>query len=274
MVGYATATLSARRNDSSMWRTIRISLLLLILFGVAFGAWFDQHRTTSWQHTVWVGVFPINADGSAAAAQYLEQLSADDYTTIDGFIAREAQRYGVTLAEPVVVRLYPALAVAPPALAADAEPFGRALWSLKLRRYRSQALGTIARARPQIALFLMFHDPERAEVLPHSRGLQRGLMGVVHLFASRAQREQNNIVIAHELLHTFGATDKYDADGAPRFPEGYAEPDRQPRYPQRYAELMAGRVPLSPATEVMPDGLAQVIIGPASAREIGWGKPR
>jgi hypothetical protein len=257
-----------------MWRMIRISLLLVILFGVAIGAWFDQHRTTSWQHTVWVGVFPINADGSAAASQYLKQLTVADFAPIDDFMAREAQRHGVSLAEPAVVRLYPALAVAPPALAADAGFFAGILWSLKLRHYRSQALGTIARARPQIALFLMFHDPERANVLPHSRGLQRGLMGVVHLFASRAQREQNNIVIAHELLHTFGATDKYGDDDAPRFPEGFAEPDRQPRYPQRYAELMAGRMPLSPTTQVMPDDLAQVIVGPVSAREIGWGAPR
>ena len=257
-----------------MWRKIRISLLLLILFVVAFGAWFDQHRTTSWQHTVWVGVFPVNADGSAVAAQYIEQLQEADFNPVDEFLAREAQRYGVSLDEPVIVRLYPALQAQPPALAADAGPLGRALWSLKLRRYRSQALGTIGRARPQIALFLLYHDPERAAVLPHSRGLQRGLMGVVHLFATRAQRAQNNVVIAHELLHTFGATDKYDADGVPRFPVGFAEPERQPRYPQRYAELMAGRTPLGPATQVMPDSLAQVLVGPESAREIGWSTHR
>jgi len=70
----------------------------------------------------------------------------------------------------------------------------------------------------------------------------------VHLFAARSQAAQNDIVIAHELLHTFGATDKYDAGSdAPRYPEGFAEPQREPRYPQRYAEIMAGRVPLGPS---------------------------
>ena len=253
-----------------MWRTLRICLLLVLLFAVALSAWFDQHRTTSWQHTVWIGVFPVNADGSAVAAQYLEQLRATDFAVIDEFLAREAQRYGVQLTEPVSVRLYPALPAALPMLAPAAGPLARALWSLQLRRYRSHALATIARARPQIALFLLYHDPARAAVLPHSLGLQRGLMGVVHVFATQEQRDQNNVVIAHELLHTFGATDKYGGDDVPQFPDGYAEPERTPRYPQRYAELMAGRTPLSATTQRMPDDLNQVVVGPATAREIGW----
>lgn len=253
-----------------MWRTLRISLLLVVLFAVALSAWFDQHRTTSWQHTVWVGVFPINADGSAVAGRYLEQLGEQDFAPINEFLAREAQRYGVRLSDPVRVRLYPQLAAAPPPLPADAGPFARALWSLTLRRYRSQALDRIARARPQIALFLLYHDPARAAVLPHSLGLQRGLMGVVHVFATRTQQEQNNVVITHELLHTFGATDKYGEDDTPLFPDGYAEPARLPRWPQRYAELMAGRIPLDPTHQRMPDDLDQVMVGAASAREIGW----
>jgi hypothetical protein len=257
-----------------MWRTIRISLLLLTLLAVALGTWFDQYRTTSWEHTVWVGAFPVNADGSAVAAQYLESLSEQDFTPINEFMAREAQRHGVRLGQPVIVRLYAPLRAAPPLLPADAGALSRALWSLKLRHYRWQALAKIRRARPQIALFLLYHDPARAAVLPHSLGLQRGLMGVVHLFATRSQAEQNAVVITHELLHTFGATDKYDDDDAPRFPDGFAEPDRQPRFPQRYAELMAGRIPLSPTSQVMADGLDQVVVGARSAREIGWSAAR
>ena len=109
---------------------------------------------------------------------------------------------------------------------------------------------------------------------PTPAGLQRGLTGVVHLFASRAQEAQNRIVIAHELLHTFGATDKYDPDtGLPQYPEGYADPEQSPRYPQEQAELMAGRLPESADKAVMPEGLGEVRIGPLSAREIGWIKP-
>jgi len=254
-----------------MWRNIRIAILIAILAIVGGGAWLDQRRTTSWEYTVRVGAFPVNADGSAAAASYIAALDEAQLRPVSDFIAREARRYGVTIDTPVDIRLYPPPAEAPPVLAPDAGLIGRALWSLKLRRYRSQVVGDIARSRPKIALFLLYHDPARSPVLPHSLGLQRGLTGVVHLFATRAQGEQNAIVTAHELLHTFGASDEYDpANDAPLYPGGYAEPLREPRYPQRYAEIMAGRVPLGPGRQEMPDDLSQVVIGPVTAAEIGW----
>ena len=256
-----------------MWRTIRIAILLVVLAVVAGGAWIDQHRTTSWQHTVWVGAFPVNADDSAAAAAYLATLDDAALQPVADFIAREAQAHGITLDEPVHLRLYPSPPAAPPDLPPHAGPLARMLWSLKLRHYRSQTLDTIDRSPPQITLFLLYHDPERLAVLPHSVGLQRGLMGVVHLFATRSQAQQNAIVVAHELLHTFGATDKYDfASDAPRYPDGYAEPQREPRWPQRYAEIMAGRVPLSADRQQMPDDLQQVRVGAETAREIGWSR--
>ena len=254
-----------------MWRNIRIAILTAVLAGVAYGAWLDQRRTTSWEYTVRVGAFPVNADGSAVAAAYVEALNEAQLRPVSDFIAREARRYGVALDTPVDIRLYPPPATAPPVLAPDAGLVGRALWSLKLRRYRAQVIGNIARSRPKIALFLQYHDPARSSVLPHSLGLQRGLTGVVHLFATRSQAAQNAIVTAHELLHTFGATDKYDpANDAPVYPGGFAEPLREPRYPQRYAEIMAGRVPLAPDRQEMPDDLSQVLIGPVTAAEIGW----
>lgn len=254
-----------------MWRGIRITILLLTLFIVVGVTWLDQRRTTSWEHTVWVGVFPINADASAAAAAYIAALRAAELQPVSDFIAGEARRYGVALEAPVALKLYPPLASPPPALAADANVFARALWSLKLRYYRARVLSSIERSRPQITLFLLYHDPAQASTLPHSAGLQRGLMGVVHLFAARSQAGQNALVVAHELLHTFGATDKYGRDSdAPRFPEGYAEPDRVPRFPQRYAEIMAGRIPLRADLQEMPLDLSQALVGPATAREIGW----
>ena len=50
----------------------------------------------------------------------------------------------------------------------------------------------------------------------------------------------NDVVIAHELLHTVGATDKYTlADDAPRFPDGYGDPAQRPLYPQLTAECLS-----------------------------------
>ena len=83
--------------------------------------------------------------------------------------------------------------------------------------------------------------------------------------------KRNNVVIAHELAHTVGATDKYNpANNQPVFPIGYAAPDREPRYPQRDAELMGGRVPRATTEAVMPKSLKQVRVGPATALELRW----
>jgi len=257
-----------------MWRAFRLTVLLTTLVLVAGVALLDRARTTSWQHTVWVGAFPVNADGSAAAADYIAALRQRELAPVAEFINREAHAHGVLIDEPVNLRLYAPLAAPPPTLPPDAGPFGRAWWSLQLRQFRWRTLHGIAQAPPQIALFLLYHDPARAAVLPDSVGLQRGLMGVVHLFAQRDQAAQNAIVTAHELLHTFGATDKYAPDSdAPRYPDGYAEPGLQPRYPQRRAEIMAGRIPLDETMQVMPESLGQVVVGPATAREIGWSAP-
>ncbi len=253
-----------------MWRALRIGVLLLVLLVVAGQAWIDRFSTTRWQRTVFVGAFPVNADASPVTADYLARLDQGKIDEVGDFVQAEARRYGVGVDEPIHLQLYPTLALAPPALDPDAGLITRIVWSLRLRYYRSRALAT-AFPRPQIALFLLYHDPAVSSRLPHSAGLQRGLTAVVHVFASRSQEAQNRIVMVHELLHTFGATDKYDlGTGLPNYPEGFADPQRVPRYPQRLAEIMAVEVPLRAAEARMPDGLEDERVGPLTAREIGW----
>ena len=107
--------------------------------------------------------------------------------------------------------------------------------------------------------------------MPHSLGLQNGLFGIVHAYAYEPYDATNNVVVAHELMHTLGATDKYDlVTLLPSFPGGYAEPEAEPRYPQRLAEVMAGRVALSPGEARMAESLDEVVVGPVTAAEIGW----
>ncbi|NIO43671.1 MAG: hypothetical protein GTO41_28055 [Burkholderiales bacterium] len=82
---------------------------------------------------------------------------------------------------------------------------------------------------------------------------------------------ENNIIITHELLHTLGATDKYDlATNQPLYPAGYAEPDIRPLYPQQFSEIMGGRIPVSQVRSVPPQTLDAVLVGPQTAAEIGW----
>ena len=254
-----------------MWRALRITVLLLVLLVVAGQAWLDRFSTTRWQHTVFVGAFPVSADEGTATAGYLAQLDQRKIDEVGEFLKAEAHRYGVGIDEPIELKLYPSLTSPPPALDSDASVLTRILWSLKLRYYRARALAAVSPSRPKIALFLLYHDPALTPSLPHSAGLQRGLTAVVHLFASGSQEAQNRIVITHELLHTFGATDKYDlTTGLPQYPEGFAEPQLEPRYPQRLAEIMAGQMPLSAAAARLPDSLEDERVGPLTAREIGW----
>ncbi len=254
-----------------MWRWLRITVLLTLLVLVTGTTLLDRMRTTDWDSPLRVGIFPVSADGSAAAAAYIANLGPESFAAIGKFLEREAQRAGLALREPARITLYAPVSKPPPLLLPGSGAAATGWWSLKLRYYAWRA----ARATPaQIRLFVLFHDPQRSPQVPHSLGLQKGLIGVVHAFADREMSGANQIVIAHELLHTLGATDKYDlATSLPRWPEGYAEPAARPRYPQRRAELMAGRRALSASEAEMPDSLDDVLIGPETAREIHWPVP-
>jgi hypothetical protein len=255
----------------SFGRALRVAALLVVLGAVALDAWLTRTRTTSWDRTLRATVYPIVADGRDATHEYVAGLQPGDFGAIADFLRREAPRYGIAIAEPLHVRLGPPLSDLPPLPPADRSLPGTVAWSLKLRWWAHRRESGQPRPRSQIRLFVLYYDPAATPVVAHSLGLKEGLIGIVHAFASRHMAPTNNVVIAHELLHTLGATDKYDpATRQPRFPEGYAEPARSPRHPQAAAEIMGGRIPLSPAESEIPHSLAQARVGPVTAAEIGW----
>lgn len=96
----------------------------------------------------------------------------------------------------------------------------------------------------------------------------RGRFGVVFLPIGKQGFGRTTCLIAHELLHTVGATDKYTNDRTTVYPEGYFLP--QPRYPQQFAEIMALATPLAPGKEIDASNLDNCRIGQATATEIGW----
>jgi hypothetical protein len=253
---------------------VRIGLLLILLAAVALHTWHDRIVTRSWRETLWVGIYPISADGSPAAAHYIAGLSSGEFEPIERFFEREAHRYGVPVEQPVRVDLYPQGHEKPPELDPTAGPLGVAWWSLEMRWFALHASRAPGRIPPRIRIFVLYHDPTRLQSIPDSRGLEKGLIGVVHAYADSNAAGSNNIVIAHELLHTLGATDKYEPrTGIPLFPMGFADPDRQPLYPQSRAEVMAGRRALSRQEIEMPQSLRDVVVGPVTAHEISWVKP-
>lgn len=253
-----------------MFKIFRIFILLLILAAVALGTWRAKTRSVEWKYTLPVNVYLINGDASDVAAEYMRNLKLSDFKPLEAFMQEEAARYGHASRATIEVRLGGILATQPPAPPQDGSVLKVIFWSLKMRWWAFRHAETKG-AGQQVKLFLLYFDPALSNRLAHSTGLQKGLIGRVNVFASRDMASQNNVVIAHEFLHTLGATDKYDlATNQPIFPDGYAIPEQQPLLPQRFAEIMAGRTPLSENKAAIPEGLHEAVIGEKTAAEINW----
>ena len=197
-------------------------------------------------------------------------MSNRNFQQIEQFFTREADEQGLTIKQPFTMMLaHPVDESPPPPPAHGSNVLSIAWWSLQLRYWSFSH--DHADFSPHIKVFVIYHNYDKDERLAHSLGLEKGMIGVVHAYAHRELEGKNNLVIAHEMLHTLGATDKYNLEtGEPIFPEGYAQPDKSPRYPQIYAELMGGRVPQGPSQSTMPRSLRLVKVGPRTAHEINW----
>jgi hypothetical protein len=251
--------------------TIRIAILLAVLACVALGAWLDKRRSTDWDTTLRVTVYPIAASRDTATTEYVASLATEDFDALEAFFAAEARRHGIALEEPVRLRLSRAAAGLPPAAPAEPGPLSVAAWSLRFRWWAWRVAANDPLPPPDVQVFALYHSADGGHAVPNSLGLSKGLMAVTHLYADPGARGSNDVVLAHELLHTLGATDKYDrATGLPLNPSGLGDPDQSPRYPQLTGEIMAGRVASSAREAVIPATVQQMIVGPATAREIGW----
>jgi len=252
-----------------MWRKFRIVVLLFILATVAHRTWLLNSQT-EWKKTLYVNVYPINMDGSQVSDRYIANLHPDQFEEIADYYSGESSQYHLAVKKPFAIRLGPKVQQQPPQPEKTASMLQTIVWSLKFRWWvwRNRPSTTV---QPDIKLYLLYFDTAGHPVLPHSTALSKGRVGLVNVFADKSYTKQNNVIIAHELLHTVGATDKYDmANNQPAYPAGFAEPDKTPLYPQSMAELMAGRLPLSESKAEIPLSLGQTMIGNKTAREIGW----
>lgn len=250
------------------FRRFRILLLLAILAAAWGTAWFEQTRVRGWGDPLEVQIIPINGDGSTVAAETIRLLTVNDFDDVNAFLERETMRYGVRQTPALKLTLMPELSQSPPAPPRDGSVLKTMLWSMQLRWWVYRQSGQMLPQLGTIKLFVLYHAPQEGLALAHSLGQQKGLIGVVHAFASADQARQNNIVLAHELLHTLGATDKYDAEGRPVYPQGYADAALPPSLPRNEAEIMAGRYLAANGQAVMPVSLERCIIGAQTAHEI------
>ncbi len=252
------------------FKTIRISILLLILAYVGFDTLWSNQRATDWKRSLRVVIYPINADGSDASAKYIAQLEESNYDALNDTLIKRGKNYGKDLSTPISIKLAPEIKEHPPKLPETKNALNILWWSIKLR-YWAWREDNYQGPKPQIRSYALFYDPKQHKVLKHSTGLQKAKIAINHLFANKKYNGQNNVVLLHELFHTLGATDKYDLQsGLPIHPDGYANPSQTPLYPQTLAEIMGGKIPVSPAKLEMPDSLAKITIGHKTAKEIGW----
>ncbi len=252
------------------WATARKFILASTLVITLLVSAIQMLYSRNWGVSLPVIVYPIAATDDPSIHRYIDNLSQRDFDIIDTWMSREAARYKVPNPTPTAVSLGPRLDTLPPAFPQSEHLAWLILWQLRMRVWAAfNAPGTFWSWRT-VRMYLVLHRPEDKQVLPHSLGLQKGLIGLVHGFADDRQTAQNTVVVAHELLHTVGASDKYDYIGNPVFPHGYASPNRKPLHPQRSAEIMAGRIAISPFSSVMAHSLRSSRIGPTTAREINW----
>jgi hypothetical protein len=248
-------------------KLIRISFLLVLFVVAAFYTKSLRLATTSWVEPLIVSIYPINADLRDDTARYIQSLSTSDFSEINGFFINQWSLYSGLDFTPFDVQLRQPISSEPPKPPDNGNLFSIAFWSLRLRfwSYRQVTDDT----SKTINMFIRYQQPNEDDPLAHSLGLQKGLIGVVNAYAGEPFRARNNVVIAHEMLHTVGASDKYDlASGQPIFPQGFAQPDKQ--FKQNKAVLMAAKIPLSPTKSLMPTSLKSCVISVETATEIAW----
>lgn len=251
---------------------LRLALLLAVLACVALGAWLDRLRSRDWDGTLRVTVYPAAAAGDEVARGFAAGLTSDDFAPVDAFFGRQSREYGLSLDPPIRIRVSQAAPGLPPVLPDRPGPLTIVAWSLRLRWYAARVAWKDSLPDPDIQVFATFTPiGPGAGPLPDSVGLSKGLVAVAHLYASPQATGSNQVVLAHELLHTLGATDRYEpTTGQPTVPDGLGEPDRDPTYPQRFGEIMAGRIATGPQAAIIAQDLALMRVGPLTAREIGW----
>tara|TARA_R110000868_G_scaffold411409_3_gene703798 strand:+ start:5698 stop:6501 length:804 start_codon:yes stop_codon:yes gene_type:complete len=256
------------------FKFLRILILLIILGSIAGYMLYQKYDATDWRDPLTVAIYPIAGDAAPGTQDYINTLSAKAFQPVEGFLTYQASLYGVNTHPLVQIKLGPQIHDYPPQIdIMNASVWQRIWWSLKLRYWVLTHSPTKQTGRTNVKMYIIYHQPAPNSMLKESFGIETGLIGMVNAFASPEYQGMNNVVLTHELLHTLGATDKYNMETlAPIYPDGYADPMSNPRYPQNRCEIMAGRVPVTAHEALTPNSIYDCMVGAKTAKEINWRK--
>lgn len=256
---------------------VRVSLLLFVLFVVVLYAIRDirgRRARNDWTATVDVAIVLVQIDGNAPVDESAVRALAERVPALEDRLRAEAERHRPGMPKPFHMRLFgPVAARTPPPKAQGDGVADLVRKTLDSRRWFGD-VDPRAGLDPDhwdTRIYVSARRPQsETRSFVEGESEQGGRTGVVDVELDDSMVDSTLFVVAHELLHTLGATDKYDANGRTLVPDGLAEPDRTPLYPQRRAEVMARNRPVTPEAEVIPESLDELAIGGATAREIGW----
>jgi hypothetical protein len=255
---------------------LRVSLLLSILVGVMLWAAADyqQRRArTNWQRTLNVALVLVEREPIQSSTIYLlnervrelEQRLADEYQRHDG---RELTPFAFTVTSPVLAVRAPPSMQRVGVLGLLRDTYDRWSWTRRI-----DARAGIAPSAYDARIYLVMKPANDGVAFVEGESEFGGRVGVAQVDIDPEMIDFSLFVATHELLHTLGASDKYDAQGRAVFPGGFAQPDKLPLFPQAGAEIMARNVPLAGGSERPPNTLSELFVGDLTARELGWRKP-
>jgi len=269
----------AKAQRSRRFYLLRVAVLLSVLGAVLLYAYHDvreRHLRTDWRRTLTVSLVVVpEGPLDEEATKALEQRSV----ALEARLAREMARYrqGPPPFDLLVTVMPYGLAPAPPRPPDDPEDWwGTIVFNVQLTSWVDDVdeVAGLGGATFDASVYLVAEDANgRSTLTVEGTGQQGGRIGVVKVDLAEEMVDTTLFVVAHELFHILGASDKYDATGEPLRPEGLADPDQEPLYPQRHAEVMARHRAVSPDQSVVPEHLDELAVGPATAREIRWLEP-
>lgn len=253
---------------------VRVTILLTILLLVILWAWRDvrsRRERNTWERPLSVAIVlllrgPVTSDAVEAFRARIPALETR--------LADEWRRYRPAATHPFVFTFFGPVEAGESLpemtgsglLASAKESW--ALWRWTSRVDREAGVDT---SGYDSRVYVVARPPVNAEhEMVEGESEEGGRVGTVEVELDPSMADFALFVTTHELLHTLGASDKYDLTGKTLIPSGLAEPDRVPLFPQRLAEVMARNLPVGPSAERPPASLDELGVGPVTASEIGW----
>lgn len=263
------------KRTKAFW--VRVGILLFILFTVVLWAirdtWTRRERL-QWDHTLDVAVVLVHVAGTEAVDASATAAMASRAEALARRLAEEQKKYRTGAPAPFrfVVKGPIEAGTPAPAPASDSlADLARQAWDVSKWTDEVDDNAGVVASHYDSRIYVMVKKPTsllRAAVEGHSE--QGGRRGFVEVELDASMGDLALMVVAHEMLHTLGATDKYDAQGRARFPDGFVDPNASPQFPQARAEVMARNRPIGPHEERVPETLDELGVGAATAKEIRW----